>query len=127
MKEQRKYPRFDVVANIMVNKLEGANQAQEAFVKNISAEGFCFASDEKFKSGDIIQVEITEESRGQDPISTKGEVVWCRQKTDSDGDPQKGAFLTGVKVLGIRQSDEARFAMLYCERMLAELKSFLRM
>jgi uncharacterized protein YqfB (UPF0267 family) len=127
MKEQRKYPRFDVVAKIMVKKLESANQAQEAFVKNISAEGFCFSSEEKFNPGDVIEVEIIEENRGLDPICTKGEVVWCSQKSDTDRDSSPGAFLTGIKVLGIRQSDEARFAMLYCERMLAELKSFLRM
>lgn len=126
--EQRRYPRFDVVAKIRTKKLTGKHGVtNEAFVKNVSAEGFCFSSNEEFAPGEQIEVEILEDKIQDSPIRAKGEVVWCSKNQDSAPDPHQHAFLTGVKVLGIFKSDEARFAMLYCERMLAELKNFLRM
>lgn len=126
--EQRKYPRFDVVAKIRAKKSAGKQGVtNEAFVKNVSAEGFCFSSNEEFTQGEIIEVEISEDKVQDEPIHAKGEVVWCRKNQEAEADPSRHAFLTGVKVLGIYKSDEARFAMLYCERMLAELKNFLRM
>lgn len=127
MKEQRKYPRFDVVANIKVRKLDGKDQVDDAFVKNISAEGFCFFSKEQYKLRDTIEIEITEKITEELPIRVKGEVVWSNKNSNSSVSLARGAFLTGIRVLGIRKTDEARFAMLYCERMLAELKGFLRM
>ncbi len=127
MQEKRKYPRFDVAAKISIKKLKDQDTSQEAFVKNISAEGFCFYSKKQFSPGDTIEIDITEWQVEESPICIKGEVIWSDKNQSSEDDPHKDAFLTGVKVLGIRKTDEARFAMLYCERMLAELKSFLRL
>ncbi|MBL7130319.1 MAG: PilZ domain-containing protein [Candidatus Omnitrophica bacterium] len=127
MQEKRKYPRFDVVAKIRVKKVEGKGSFKEAFVKNISAEGFCFYSKEQFNPGGILEIDIIEKKMEEAPICIKGEVVWCDKNAESGDSQHKDSFLTGVKVLGVRKTDEARFAMLYCERMLVELKSFLRM
>ena len=127
MEDQRKYPRFDVVATIRVKKLDDGREIKDTFVKNISAEGFCFSSKERFKPGEAIEIEIVEKKTEVAPIRTKGEVVWSSENKDPEEAKSKGTFLTGVRVLGVRKTDEARFAMLYCERMLAELKSFLHM
>ncbi|MFC1709290.1 PilZ domain-containing protein [Candidatus Omnitrophota bacterium] len=127
MKDKRKYPRFDIVAKIRTKQLDGDGQEKEAFVKNISAEGFCFSSNDKYDQGQIIEIEIIEQKADELPIRAKAEVVWSSKNDNSGDSAHKGIFLTGVRVLGIRKTDEARFAMLYCERMLTELKNFLRM
>ena len=127
MEEKRKYPRFDAVAKVLVKKVGGDGTTKEAFVKNLSAEGFCFHSKEQFMPGEIIEIEIAEKQTEESPICAKGEIVWSNKHNDSSDGPHEDSFLTGVKVLGIRKVDEARFAMLYCERMLAELKNFLRL
>ena len=127
MEEKRKYPRFDVVAKIRFKKAQDATNLKPAFVKDISAEGFCFCSKEQLQPGEILEIEIIEKSFKEAPIYIKGQVAWSNRDSGSKKGRNKGLFLTGVKVLGVRKADEARFIMLYCERMLAELKSFLRM
>ncbi|MDD5618726.1 MAG: PilZ domain-containing protein [Candidatus Omnitrophica bacterium] len=125
MNEKRKYPRFDTAARIHFKKLTDIDHLQEGFIKNVSAEGFCFSSKESLKPGDILEVAITEKDIEEAPICIQGQVAW----SEKDPAPKDGgtAFLNGVKVLSVRKSDEARFVMLYCERMLAELKSFLHL
>jgi hypothetical protein len=127
MPEKRKYPRFDVAAKIKFKKAESADGQQEAFVKNVSAEGFCFYSQEAVKPGEVLEIEIVEEKIQEAPIRIKGQVVWSYINSQANGNQNKDLYLTGVQVIGIRRTDEARFAMLYCERMLAELKSFLHL
>jgi hypothetical protein len=127
MKEKRKYPRFDVVAKLKIKKSSGDTSQEEAFVKNISAEGFCFYSKDELKTGEQLEIDITELQIDEAPICVKGEVVWSYKNPDLEDTQYKDYFLNGVRVLGVRKTDEARFAMLYCERMLAELKSFLRL
>ena len=129
MQDKRKYPRFDVAAKISFKKADATEDIgkKEAFVKNVSAEGFCFSSKEHLKPGEILEVEIAEKNLDEAPICIKGQVVWSDKDPDSKDNRHKDYFLIGVKVLGIRKADEARFVMLYCERMLVELKSFLRM
>lgn len=114
-----------MAAKIQFKKLTGVAGSQEGYVKNVSAEGFCFSSKEKLKPGDILEVAIAEKAMEEIPICVQGQVAW----SDKDPSPQFMGeyFLTGVKVLGVRKPDEARFIMLYCERMLAELKSFLHL
>lgn len=126
MENKRKYPRFDVTAKIQFRKIKDTAELKEAFVKNISAEGFCFCSSENFNPGDILEVNIIEQ-KTEEPIYIKGEVAWSEKISGGKDEKNKDMFLTGVKVLGIRNTDEARFAMLYCERVLAELKSFLHL
>ncbi|MDD5004951.1 MAG: PilZ domain-containing protein [Candidatus Omnitrophica bacterium] len=126
MQERRKYPRFDVAARVDFKKINQNNNSQGAFVKNVSAEGFCFACQEAFSPGDVLEVNIIEKSIDSEPICVKGEVVWSYKDPAAKDSKEKYSFLIGIKVLGIRKTDEARFVMLYCERMLAELKSFLR-
>ncbi len=127
MQEKRKYPRFDVVSKIQFKKVEGPSDPKDALVKDISAEGFCFCSNEQLKTGENLEVEITEPAMKDVPIYIRGEVVWSEKAPESKDGENKGICLTGVKVLGIRKTDEARFAMLYCERLIAELKNFLHM
>lgn len=125
MDNKRKYPRFDVEAKVHFKKLTDTGSLQAGYVKDVSAEGFCFSSKEKLRPGDIVEVSITEKAIEEAPIFIQGQVAWCEK------DPQPkyigDYFLTGVKVLGVRKADEARFVMLYCERMLAELKSYLHL
>jgi hypothetical protein len=125
MDDKRKYPRFDTAAKIHYKKLTEINNLQEGFVKNVSAEGFCFSSKQKLKTGDILELAITEKEIHEAPICIQGQVAW----SSKDPNPKYlgDYFLTGIKVLGVRKADEARFVMLYCERMLAELKSFLHL
>lgn len=112
-------------AKIQFKKLTGVVGSQEGYVKNVSAEGFCFSSKEKLKIGDILEVAIAEKAMEEVPICIQGQVAW----SEKDPQPQYMGeyFLTGIKVLGVRKPDEARFIMLYCERMLSELKSYLHL
>ena len=124
--ENRKYPRFDIAAKIQFKKVKDNSEPKDAFVKNISAEGVCFCSNENFNPGDILEVNIIEQ-KTEEPIYIRGQVAWSEKMTGQKDEKNRDMFLTGVKVLGIRDTDEARFAMLYSERMLAELKSFLHL
>ena len=125
MEEKRKYPRFDIETRVQIKKTQSSDKSKDAFVKNISAEGFCFYSKELYNPGDVVEIDIEEKKTEGSSICVKGKVVWsCKNTNDTQ---QKDSFLTGVKILGIRNTDEARFTMLYCERMLIELKNFLRM
>jgi hypothetical protein len=125
MENKRRYPRFDMAAKISYKKLVEVNNLQDGYVKNVSAEGFCFSSKQRLKPGDILEITITEKSIEEAPICIQGQVAW----SDRDPNPKYMGdyFLTGIKVLGVRKADEARFVMLYCERMLNELKSFLHL
>jgi len=124
MEEKRKYPRFDMNAKIRFRKVEDEKSLQDGFVKDISAEGFCFGCEEMLSPGDIVQVEVVEDYLPDSPLYVKGQVVWTKDNPEAKNDPAKPKFLTGIKILGIRDTDEARFTMYYCERMISELKKY---
>ena len=125
MGDKRKYPRFDVVAKIRFKKTTKDSFNEDGVAKNISAEGFCFSSKERFEKGDVIDVEIVERGLESSPLQVNAEVMWSYKSQGKDASG-KEMYDTGLKVIGIRQTDEARFAMLYCERLLAEVKGYLR-
>ena len=53
MENKRRYPRFDMAAKISYKKLVEVNNLQDGYVKNVSAEGFCFSSKQRLKPGEI--------------------------------------------------------------------------
>ena len=124
MEEKRKYPRFDIKANIKFQKVQGVESLQEGHLKDISAEGFCFGCDEEFSLGDILEIEVFEQHDPNNPLFVKGEVVWTQENPKSQEDHAAAKFLTGIKILGVRETDEARFTMYYCERVIDELRRY---
>jgi len=125
MGDKRKYPRFDVVAKIRFKKSTKDSLGEDGIAKNISAEGFCFSSNQKFNPGEILDIEIVERGLEASPLHVNAKVVWSYKSQDKD-EKGKEVYDTGLSVVGVRQTDEARFAMLYCERLLAEVKGYLR-
>jgi len=123
--DRRKYPRFDICAKIRFKQAEEKSFSSNGSAKNISAEGFCFTCSEKLAPKTILDVEIVEKGLESSPLKVRAEVVWCYKSGRQDS---QGAELydVGLKVLDVRSSDEARFTILYCDRMLAEIKSYLR-
>lgn len=124
MEEKRKYPRFDVEAKVQFKKVKDSHKLTNGFVKDISAEGFCFGCDDKLMPGEVLDIQIIERHLPEIPLCVKGRVVWTRKLPAPENSQGKDVFLTGVKIIGIRDSDEARFAMIYCERVLAELSKY---
>jgi len=123
--DKRKYPRFDVSAKIRFKQAIEKSFGAEGEAKNISAEGFCFISKDKLSPKTVLDVEIVEKGLESSPLHVRAEVVWCYKSKDKDSSGRE-LYDTGLRVLDVRQNDEARFAMLYCERLLAEVKSYLR-
>lgn len=124
MEEKRKYPRFDINAKIKFQKIKGAVNLKEGNLKDISAEGFCFGCDEALSLGDILEIEVFERNDPNNPLFVKGEVVWTKDNPKSHNDQAAARFLMGIKILGVRETDEARFTMYYCERVIDELRRY---
>lgn len=124
MEEKRKYPRFDLEARIKFQKVRDIKSLQVGHLKDISAEGFCFGCDEKLSLGDILEIEVFVQRDPNTPLSVKGKVVWIKENPKQQGDSSQPKHIMGVQVMGIRDTDEARFAMYYCERVIDELKRY---
>lgn len=124
MEEKRKYPRFDLEAKIKFQKVKDAESLTEGYLKDISAEGFCFGCNEKLPLGDVLEIDVYERRDPDTPLSVKGKVVWTKENPEQPQDASQPKYLMGIQIMGIRDTDEARFTMYYCERVIAELKNY---
>ena len=124
MEEKRKYPRFDMEAKVQFQKVKDVENLKEGLVKDISAEGFCFGCDERLAIGDVLKLEVLEKRMPDMPLYVRCEVVWTKDNPELKDNQDVPKYLTGVKILGIRDTDEARFTMFYCERVISELKRY---
>jgi len=114
-KEKRNNPRYDVQRRVKCNffydfdaKVKGLpiheshpKQRTSKFLaqsKNISLDGVCFNSRQRFQTGDKLQLEFYIPG-GSSPVQMSGEVKWSKA-TISD-QPKSKAFDTGIKLLTI--------------------------
>lgn len=111
---QRKHPRFatDVKVSFSVTydfktevdfQIEREKKAGEAhtylgFTRNISAEGVCFESPKKLKSGDFLWIELHLPAHNQ-IIYMEGQVRWSKLSEVSPNAPHQ--YATGVRILKV--------------------------
>lgn len=116
MKERRRYPRMDLDAKIAY-RLSDSPEGKKAVSQNISAEGFCFSSDEKLSIGTVLEIEL-QNRHNERPIRIRAKVVWSEKVKGEN------SYSTGVKVLDVNKIDEGRFLTLYCSRLIDRLDDF---
>ena len=122
-KERRKYVRIGSDVGIKVEAVEKTDQPLMGRARNISAEGICFSSDRELNPGDTLRLEffVPQDSK---PIRLKGEVVWSSKMEDTKN-PNR--FDTGVKLLDISKTDENRFLVYVCDKMVDDLSKHIRL
>lgn len=117
--EKRRYIRLDVADKIrLIPKPEIGLQPKTAAAlsKNISIEGICFKTAAELKSGEGLSIEMYL-SQDPNPVHLRGEVIWCKPL----GHGKRPQYEAGVKLLTIDKTDENRFIIYACDRMVEYL------
>ncbi len=123
MVERRKYPRFRL--KIKANyKAVDSKETKPSKIINISAEGICFESQEKFNVGNQVELELDLEDSNK-PVNLTGEIRWFEEIKGQDF--KKKAFINGVKLIDIDKLDEGRFLKYYCDKIVDKLSYYLKM
>ncbi len=121
--EKRKYVRLDVKTRINLRP-EGRNGRNEDVIpvkatsENISIDGMRFISDCKLTPGAKMRVEIFLEN-DTDPVHIQGRVVWSDKVKAGKG--AKASYESGMRLLTIDKSDENRFIVYACDKMVESL------
>ena len=118
MKEKRRYPRFELKISAKYKILSTEEFFKLTRIKNISAEGLCFESDEELSIGTHVSLEVDLKD-GKAPVSVAGEIRWSKP----EGEKKK--CLNGVKLIDMVKVDEARFLKYYCDKMVEKLSGYL--
>jgi len=121
--EKRKYMRLNVETRIDLRAYDGDKSKDDivpvaAMSKNISIDGIRFISDRELTPGSKMGVEIFLEDDA-DPVHIHGEVVWSEKiKTRKGAD---ASYESGMRLLTIDKSDENRFIVYACDKMVESL------
>jgi hypothetical protein len=113
-KDLRKYPRFELKINAKYRVLD-TPETKKVVTRNVCAEGLCFFSDEKLKSGTRVELELDLIDKTS-PVKIEGEIKWSEDVREEEKD--RGRFMNGVRVLDVPKTDEGRFMRYYCDRLL---------
>jgi len=124
MIDRRRYPRFALKINAKYRIVDSEQVLRFGNLKNISAEGICFESDQRLKPGNHVGLEVDLGDRGK-PVSLTGEILWAIEVKRSMDKGKK--FINGIKLLDVSSSDEGRFLKYYCGRMVEKLSGYLKM
>ncbi len=123
MLERRKYPRFRLIVDARYKSISSEEAYRMGKTKNVSAEGVCFTSDDKFKKGDHVSLEV-ELFDDNPPVTIVGEIRWVTERKDPERGKKK--YFNGVKLIDIHKSDENRFLKYYCDKMVEKLSGYLK-
>lgn len=122
MVERRKYPRFQLVVNASYKILDSST-FKPGKTRDISAEGVCFESQEDFKVGTYVALEIDLEDN-MPPINLAGRIRWSQEMRITEVKEKR--FINGVELIDIAKSDEGRFLKYYCGKMVDKLSEYLK-
>jgi len=123
MIEKRKYPRFQLKVNASY-KAVGSNEVKLSKTRNISAEGVCFESHEKFNTGAQVNLKVDLGDK-LSPVNLVGEIRWSEEIKGPN--LKEKMFINGVKLVDMDKSDESRFLKYYCDKMIEKLSGYLKM
>lgn len=123
MVERRKYPRFQLKVNASYEAVS-YKDIKLSKTRDISAEGVCFESHEKFNIGTQVnlKVDLADELS---PVNLVGEIRWSEGIKDPN--LKEKMFINGIKLIGIDKLDESRFLKYYCDKMVEKLSGYLKM
>lgn len=121
---RRGSPRFELKINAKYKMVDSEQVLRFGNVKNISAEGMCFESDQRLKPGTHVGLEVDLGDRGN-PVRLTGEILWVTEVKESKGKEKK--FMNGIKLVDVFSSDEGRFLKYYCGRMVEKLSGYLKL
>lgn len=122
--EKRKYPRFKLKLDAKYKMIDSEKTWKRADAKNISAEGMCFETDEKLKTGAQVELEVNLGDNAS-AVHLIGEIMWSTEKKSPDG--EKKTVINGVRLTNISATDESRFLKYYCDKMAQKLAGYLKM
>ena len=123
MIDRRKYPRFTLKLDAKYEILNSEEALKYCSIRNVSAEGVCFESEEKIGAGSHVKLEVDLGDK-MPPVFLFGEIMWSQKVKSKD---PKGKALNGVRLMQVPKSDEARFLKYYCDRMVEKLSGYLKM
>ena len=97
--DRRRFPRFNLLVDVVVTKRASSEQEQILSTKNISQGGVCLISTEKPNMGDLMDLKIRLPGV-KDEIKTIGKVSWIKEL--SIGVSQKTKrFEIGLEFIGL--------------------------
>ena len=116
MREKRKYVRSNGLVLVEYKNLqfEGKSSAFDS-----SGAGVRITTDKQVEVGTHIELEIYLPGDSQ-PIKASGVVVWvqkCPEKADSQIEPQKEYFYTGIKFAAIDENSRNKIAKYVCKKL----------
>ena len=123
MIDRRKYPRFTLKLDAKYEILNSEEELKYCSVRNVSAEGVCFESEEKIGTGSHVKLEVNLGDK-MPPVFLFGEIMWSQEVKSKD---PKSKVVNGVRLMQVPKSDEARFLKYYCDRMVEKLSGYLKM
>ncbi|OQX23186.1 MAG: hypothetical protein BWK80_27345 [Desulfobacteraceae bacterium IS3] len=127
---KRKFPRIDKKIPVEVNRLcypLPLDPGESCVCKNISAGGVCFTISNSYEPGAVLSLKISipgwqgykkpfsflVDIASESPLTAIGEVVWCRQHSESSD------YEIGIKFLNIYE-DDYRALIKYLEAQTAQ-------
>ena len=97
--ERRRFPRFNLLVDVLVSKRATSEQEKLLITKNISQGGACIIADEEFKESDILDLKIFLPEEKQ-PLKVPATVVWVREIVIGE-EGEKRRYDVGVKFIGL--------------------------
>lgn len=122
MIEKRKYPRFQLKVNASY-EIVSRKDIKLSKAINISAEGVCFESHEKFNMGTQVNLKVNLADKSL-PVNLVGEIRWSEEIEGLS--LKEKMFINGVNLIDIDKSDEGRFLKYYCDKMIEKLSGYLK-
>jgi c-di-GMP-binding flagellar brake protein YcgR len=107
--ERRRTVRLEIPLQIKYTALPPHSHKDTSVTHNISKGGIQMLIYEKLSVGDIINLEFNLDAQGQ-PIIGRGQIAWLKDAAPESVNPDKRAFLAGIKFVGLKQKDEDRLS-----------------
>ena len=107
MRERRRYVRSNGLVLVDYKSLQMEGRSS---VFDVSGAGVRLTLDKELRVGSQVELEIYLPGDSQ-PVLTKGEVVWvqkCKEKADTQIEPPKECFYTGIKFTVIDESNRTK-------------------
>jgi len=97
--ERRKFPRFNLLVDVLVSKRAASERERLLVTKNISQGGVCIIAYEEFQEQDILDLRIFLPEDNV-PLQVTGKVAWIKEFVIGDS-PGNRRYDMGVEFMDI--------------------------
>jgi len=97
--EKRRFPRFNLLVDVLVSKRAASEREKLLITKNISQGGACIIAYEELKESDILDLKIflPEDDKA---VKVTAKVAWVKEITIGEGGKVK-RYDVGVEFIGV--------------------------